>query len=139
MIGTALALALAAQGSVAAPPPAPTRSTAKMNFTHGSDIIARCTSDTPQDGSFCFGFVAAVYESVRAYETWLNIREFCVPAGVTLSDMRDAVVARIRKNPNDRLGQGASVVILALKEKWPCAAAATTPPAAVIPAPARRP
>ena len=99
----------------------------RIAFTHGSDVIARCTGSSPQEGAFCFGMITGVFESVRAYETWLNIRELCVPASATLTDMRDVVVARIRAHPDDRLGQGASVIVLALKEKWPCAAAANAP------------
>ena len=122
-----LAAALAAASPAVAPPLAAPPVTVgpqvnrKMGFIHGSDIIARCTDDSPQQGSFCLGFIAAVYETVRAYETWMNIREICMPNTVSLIDMRGAVIDHIKRVPDDRLGQGASVVLIALKAKWPCA------------------
>jgi hypothetical protein len=45
------------------------------------------------------------------------------------------VIARIEKNPNDRLAQGASVVIRALKERYPCAVEPVAPPPPPAPAP----
>lgn len=91
-----------------------------LGVAKGADIINRCQESSPESGSFCFAYIAGVFDSVRAYEAWLNMREFCVPPDVAQSDIRDAVVAYIEKNPNDRLGQGASVVVRALKQRYPC-------------------
>jgi hypothetical protein len=98
-----------------------------LGIAHGSDVINRCTEKSPESGTFCFAYIAAVYDSVRAYETWLNMKEFCLPPQTPQSELRDAVVQHIERNPNDRLGQGASVVIRALKERYPCPAAPTRP------------
>jgi hypothetical protein len=99
----------------------PSASDHMVGFVHGSDLAARCGDNALQQSAFCFGFINAVYETVRAYETWLNIREICTPTNITLVDMRNAVVDHLKRVPSDGGGQGASVVLIALKEKWPCA------------------
>ena len=141
MLAALVTLLLSAQAARTSPPAeaAPAQSAYRdtsLGFSHGSDVINRCTEASAESGSFCFAYIAAVYDSVRAYETWLNFREFCIPAGTPQSELRDTVVAHIQANPNDRLGQGASVVIRALKEHYPCAAP-TTPLPAPLPSPAK--
>jgi hypothetical protein len=106
-----------------------------LGVVRGAEVINRCTEKSAESGSFCFAYIGGVFDSVRAYETWLNIKEFCIPAGTPQSELRDVVVAHIEKNPNDRLGQGASVVIRALKQRYPCA----TPTIAPAPMPAETP
>ena len=107
-----------------------------LGYARGADVINRCIETSTDSASFCFAYIAAVYDRVRAYETWLSIREFCIPADTPQGELRDVVVAHIEAHPNDRLGQGASVVIRALKEHYPCAAAQADVPA---PAPAAKP
>lgn len=121
-----------------------TYSDTSLGVVRGAEVIKRCTESSTESASFCFAYIAGVFDSVRAYETWLNIREFCIPAGTPQAELRDAVVAHIEKNPNDRLGQGASVVISALKQRYPCAAPTITPApmpldaAPATPAPAKQ-
>lgn len=120
-----------------------TYSDTSLGVVRGAEVVNRCTETSPESGSFCFAYLAGVFDSVRAYETWLNIREFCIPTGTPQADLRDVVVAHIQKNPNYRLAQGASVVIRALKERYPCAAPTIAPgpvpssSAPSLPAPAK--
>jgi hypothetical protein len=94
----------------------------KFGYLTGKDLYQRCTEPSPISGSYCFAYVAAVHDLARDYEVWLNVREFCVPAGVTQGDLRDVFVAFARRRPADLEGQAASVVLAALKERCRCIA-----------------
>lgn len=107
---------------------APNFSDTNLGVVRGGDVINRCSETSSESASFCFGYIAGVFDSVRAYETWLNIREFCIPASTPQNELRDVIVTHIQSNPNDRIAQGASVVVRALKMRFPCDAAATTAP-----------
>ena len=84
----------------------------------------RCKSAQSADITYCFAYVAGAYDTVRAYESWLNLREFCVPAGTSQSELRDAFVSYVDQNPGYIAGEAASVVVVALKSKYPCSAKA---------------
>lgn len=68
---------------------------------------------------------------MRAYEIWLNTREFCPPAGQSQSDLRKAFIGFVSAYPSNRTGQAASVIVVSLKQTFPCA----PDPAPVAPAP----
>lgn len=70
--------------------------------------------------SYCFAYLAAVHDTARAYEVWLSEKEFCIPPAVSQDDLRKAYLAHLTANPGHRLGQAGSVIIVALKEAYPC-------------------
>ena len=80
----------------------------------------RCDSNGAADISYCFAYVAGVYDTVRAYEAWLNLREFCAPAGLAQGDLRRAFVDYLNDNPGFRAGEAASVVVVAFKKRFAC-------------------
>lgn len=90
----------------------------------------RCLSNVPADASYCFAYITGVHDTVRAYEAWLNQREFCVPRHVPQGDLRQAFIDYLRDKPSDASGEAASVVVVALKIRYACGTAARgTPPA----------
>ena len=90
----------------------------------------RCLSNVPADASYCFAYITGVHDTVRAYEAWLNQREFCVPRHVPQGDLRQAFIDYLRDKPSDLSGEAASVVVVALKIRYACGTAARgTPPA----------
>ena len=89
------------------------------DFRTGSELLALCTGGTATIG-YCFGFVMGVLDTVKAYESWNKWREVCAPSGTTQGEYRDAVVTFLRANPNDLDGQAASLVVLALRDRFPC-------------------
>lgn len=95
----------------------------------------RCLSNVPADASYCFAYVTGVHDTVRAYEAWLNQREFCVPRHVPQGDLRQAFIDYLRDKPSDLSGEAASVVVVALKIRYACGTAAR--PGGTPPAPAR--
>lgn len=93
----------------------------------------RCLSNVPADASYCFAYITGVHDTVRAYEAWLNQREFCVPRHVPQGDLRQAFIDYLRDKPSDAYGEAASVVVVALKIRYACGTAAR----GTQPAPAR--
>lgn len=109
-----LPLLLAASAPVA---PAPAR---PAGLFSAGQLKDRCSSGSAADISYCFAYIAGVYDTVGAYETWLNLREFCAPAGVSQGELRGAFVDYLDAKPGFRAGEAASVVVVALKERFAC-------------------
>ncbi|MFZ3482973.1 Rap1a/Tai family immunity protein [Sphingomonas sp. 3-13AW] len=80
----------------------------------------RCLSSGAADASYCFAYIAGVHDAVRAYEAWLNLREFCAPRRVPQGDLRRAFMNYLSEHPNDVGGEAASVVVVSLKIAYPC-------------------
>lgn len=106
------------------------QSSASGLFSAGQ-LKDRCESSSAADISYCFAYVAGAYDTVRAYETWLNLREFCVPSGISQGELRRAFIEYLNDKPGFRAGEAASVVVVALKQRYACPIA--------TPAPAKRP
>jgi hypothetical protein len=99
-----------------------------------AQLRQRCLSNVPADASYCFAYVTGVHDTVRAYEAWLNLREFCVPRRVPQGELRRAFVEYLGLHPEAMSGEAASVVVVSLKVRYPC-----TGKGAEAPAPARKP
>ena len=98
-------------------------------------LVDRCSEASPASTSYCFAYIAGVSDAMRAYEIWLNAREFCPPAGQSQSDLRRAFVGFVSAYPSNRTGQAASVVVVSLKQTFPCPPEPLPPPLATEPAP----
>jgi hypothetical protein len=103
------------------PAAAPAGTTAGGLFSAGQ-LRDRCQSSVPADASYCFAYVAGVHDTVRAYEAWLNLREFCVPRHVPQGELRRAFIDYVAAHPDTASGEAASVVVVALKVRYPCTA-----------------
>ena len=88
----------------------------------------RCESGSAADISYCFAYIVGAYDTVRAYETWLNLREFCVPAGISQGELRRAFLDYLNDKPGFRSGEAASVVVVSLKQRYACPVADKTVP-----------
>ena len=97
----------------------------------------RCESSAAGLVSYCFAYITGVHDSVRAYETWLRFREFCPRVFSSQSDLRRAFLTYVKNTPGSEAGEAASVVVLALKELFPCNAPDDEKPAPP-PAPAAK-
>ncbi len=109
----ALLLALAAP---ATPPATPLSG----GLFSASQLRQRCLSSVAADASYCFAYITGVHDTVRAYEAWLTLREFCVPRHVPQGDLRRAFMAYLADHPGDLAGEAASVVVVSLKIAYPC-------------------
>lgn len=95
----------------------------------------RCGATDAQSVTACFTFIAAVVDTSRAYQQWLNFREFCLPANVSQGELRRAALRYIDVHRHEGDAQAASVVVLALKDAYPCAVSITRPSIAPDPSP----
>lgn len=89
-------------------------------FQYGSDLLSRCTAGYAADEAACLAYITGVHDSVRAYEEWGSLREVCSPGKTRPMDLRNTVVDYLTRNADYLTGQAASVIILALREKYPC-------------------
>ena len=96
--------------------------TGAIGYLNAGELLERCTATSAPDLSYCFAYVTGVHDTVRAYEAWLNLREFCVPRHVAQGDLRRAFIDYLGDHPADLAGEAASVVVVSLKMRFPCAA-----------------
>ncbi len=122
-----------AEGQQAQQPASPTIGSASSPLAGGlfsaGQLRQRCLSNVAADASYCFAYITGVHDTVRAYEAWLNLREFCVPRHVPQGDLRRAFMDYVGNNAGDLGGEAASVVVVALKVRYACTTdkPATTP------------
>lgn len=119
LLAALLAVAQPAQN----PPSPPARSTSasELGYLTAGELSDRCSVvGAPADISYCFAYIAAVHDAMRAYEVWLGVKEFCAPVGVTQSELRRSFLTYVTAYPTNRSGQAASVIVVALKETYPC-------------------
>jgi hypothetical protein len=131
-----LAAILSAPSAIAHTHPAPPAAgtTAGGLFSAGQ-LRDRCQSSVPADASYCFAYVAGVHDTVRAYEAWLNLREFCAPGRVAQGELRRAFTDYVSAHPDTTSGEAASVVVVALKIRYPCTSASAATPERAAPRP----
>lgn len=122
-----LALATAAAAPPPAPPPAiaaaPPRA-ATGAFQTGNALMEKCTGPSVHGLEYCFAYIAAVADTVRAYQVWLDLADVCLPPKLSQRQMSDIVVNYLADKPGQGKQQAASVVVLALAAKYPCRKAA---------------
>lgn len=99
----------------------------RIGYSSAGELSQRCAETSPTGATFCFTYIAAVYDTVRAYEQWLHLREFCPPYNVPQSDLRRTFVDYLERHPSDRSGQAASVIVASLKQRYPCEVLAPPP------------
>lgn len=115
-----------AQAPVAAAPPAapvaaPPAPRDTLGYLTASQLADKCNDPSPPSISYCYAYITGIHDAARAYEIWLNQREFCVPAAVSQADLRRSFLGYLLAYPDRRTGQAASVVVVALKDSYPCA------------------
>jgi hypothetical protein len=106
-----------------------------LGFLTAQALADRCNTASAADTSYCYAYITGIHDTMRAYEAWLNLKEFCPPAGITQGELRRAVLGYLIAYPQNRQGQAASVVVVALKTAYPC----IDPAPALLPPPAPGP
>lgn len=94
--------------------------TSAIGYLNADELMTRCESNSAPILSYCFAFIAGVNDTAKAYEAWLNMQEYCLPIATPQGDLRRVFVEYLKANPGNRSGEAASVVIVALKERYPC-------------------
>lgn len=107
--------------SAAVMPPAPVgRIAATPAFLTAGELQRKCQDKALAAVSYCYAYVTGVHDAVKAYETWLNMREFCRPLRMSQSELRQAFLEYMQQNPLAATGEAASVVVVALRQKYAC-------------------
>lgn len=94
-----------------------------FGFVTAGRLAEKCQDGSPTSLSYCFAYITGIHDTIRAYEVWLSQREFCVPASTSQAELRRAFLGYLAAYPDRKAGQAASVVVVALKESYPCAPA----------------
>lgn len=104
----------------AKPPTAPAAPDRGIGYLTATQLGARCTDGSTAGTSYCFAFITGVNDTMQAYERWLGQKEFCPDPNVSQGDLRKDFLAYLNAYPKNGQGQAASVVVVALKTRYPC-------------------
>jgi hypothetical protein len=89
-------------------------------FSSANEVLKACNSELSQEVIRCREYITGVVDTVRAYEAWTGGSEFCAPANLRVPQIRNAFVDFVRSRPDMERGQAASVLVLALRQRFPC-------------------
>ena len=109
------------------PRPAPSEAT---GFQSAGDLFAKCSGSSVHGQSYCYAYLAAVSDSVIAYQVWLSLRDICLPREITQGELKDVFTDFLVRNPTRATDQAASIVVTALQARFRCAVPAEAPAAA---------
>jgi hypothetical protein len=95
---------------------------ARAGFETGNSIIEKCTSSNIYDQGYCLGYLAGVYDNYILYSPFIQFAnvKLCVPAGVTLGQIRDISIKWSKIYPELRNESAATLIVLYLDKAFPC-------------------
>lgn len=85
----------------------------------GNDLLDVCSKTDYYSQGYCLGYIRALSSGVDAVLATSN-QKICYGQGVTIGQIRDVVVAYIRRNPAKRNENAMVLVSWASVEAWPC-------------------
>ena len=88
-------------------------------FLNGNDLYAYCTASDNSKRGICLGYVEGMADSIGLMQTGSAAAVFCIPR-VLAGQARDVVVKYLQENPAHRHETGATLVMEALHDAWPC-------------------
>ncbi|MEA3387821.1 Rap1a/Tai family immunity protein [Sphingobium sp. CCH11-B1] len=102
---------------------------AQAGFYSGDALYESCS--TPKDSKDyfersyeCVGYISGAVDAFNTTREANGLKS-CIPADVTIADLRKTTVDYLSKNPRDRAANSASSQVFAATRKaWPCKAAA---------------
>lgn len=102
--------------------------TGAFGYLNAAELLDKCQSRSAPALSYCFAYVTGVHDTVRAYEAWLGMQEYCLPPGTPQGDLRRAFIDYMASHPGDSAGEAASVVVVAIKQRYGCASPSPSVP-----------
>lgn len=97
---------------------------ADAGFYSGNALYEVCTTerDSKTYVENTYECVAYITGAVDAFNTTREVNKLksCIPANVTISQLKDVTVDYLGKNPNDRKKSASSQVFAATRKAWPC-------------------
>ena len=104
---------------------------ARAGFYSGEALLESCTADRNARDFFeksyeCVGYVAG---AVDAFNTTREVNglKSCIPASVTLNQLKGATIDYLRANPDKRTQSASNLVFTATRQAWPCPKAKARP------------
>jgi hypothetical protein len=98
--------------------------TANAGFYTGNELYEVCTADRDSKSYVekTYECVAYVTGAVDAFNTTREVNglKSCIPAGVTVGQLKDVTVDFLRDKPANRNGSASALVFAATRKAWPC-------------------
>ena len=88
-------------------------SVANASYYSGNQLFNKMTSADTVDKMFALGYIAGVHDAMEGVAV-------CAPQGVTLGQLSDVVLKKLRSIPEHRHNSADSLVFMALSEAFPC-------------------
>ena len=88
-------------------------SVANAAYYSGNELYAKLTSKETSDRIMGLGYIAGVHDVMEG-------NAICAPQGVTLGQLGDVVLKKLRSIPEHRHNSADSLVFVALTEAFPC-------------------
>ena len=99
---------------------------AEAGFYTGDELYAICTrergsSDYVEKTYECIAYITG---AVDAFNTTRKVNKLdsCIPADVTINQLKTETIDYLRNNPKDRQGPASEQVFAATRKAWPCVA-----------------
>lgn len=97
---------------------------ADAGFYTGKELYDVCTTERTSKTYVekTFECVAYITGAVDAFNTTREVNKLksCIPADVTISELKDVTVDFLRNNPVDRSTSASTLVFAATRKAWPC-------------------
>jgi Rap1a immunity proteins len=90
-------------------------------FETGKDLMSQCSSATAR--AECLGYIRGTADTLLLYAAAKGSAPFCIPQGVTVDQMQDAVVTFLEKRQAQWHEGAAGLIFAALVKAWPCQSA----------------
>ncbi|WP_395327650.1 Rap1a/Tai family immunity protein [Novosphingobium sp. BL-8H] len=107
---------------------------ADAGFYTGNDLYEICTVQKGEkeylERSYeCIAYITGAVDALNTTREAAKLKS-CIPAGVTISQLKDVTVGYLRDNPETRNDAASSLVFAATRKAWSCPpASAPKPPA----------
>lgn len=88
-------------------------SVANATYYTGNELFNKLTSKDTIDKMFALGYIAGVHDAMEGVAV-------CAPQGVTLGQLNDVVLRKLRAIPEHRHNSADSLIFAALSEAFPC-------------------
>lgn len=115
---------------------------ADAGFYSGNELYEICTVEKGEKTYVerSYECVAYITGAVDAFNTTREAAKLssCIPAGVTISQLRDVTVAYLRDNPETRNNSASSLIFAATRKAWDCPPAKVAPPVKKTTAPRKK-
>ncbi len=99
---------------------------AEAGFYTGDALYAICTTERGSKDYVekTYECIAYITGAVDAFNTTRKVNKLdsCIPADVTISQLKTTTVDYLSNNPKDRQGPASEQVFAATRKAWPCAA-----------------